>query len=299
MSETKLRMKFGNIEFEIESDPETVEKERKNFLETLPGIISLSSNFIVMDSTKSEIILDKTKLVEENTTNASKVTNININTFINEKGFSTDIDMCIGVIYFMSIYENSNEIDSTRIKDRMKEAKLSLPTNISECIRQATIKGFIQQSGKAENGVKSYYLTTQGEEYVDNYVKKEVKRNIKSKIKHTSKPIESQYCTVTREDLSLEKYPNVNDIQATKDKVMLTMYLICNENKGDYFTVNDLIYIMSNIFNEKVTKDMVSGIFKRNPQFFNKRNVEGNNKITEHKLLSLGNKYVEENILNQ
>lgn len=297
MSETKLRMKFGNIEFEIESDSETVEKERKSFLETLPGIISLSSNFIVMDSQNQSKILDETRLVEDNTT-IPKLADVTINTFIGEKGFATDNDKCLGVIYYMTTYENCNNIDSISLRDRMKEAKLILPQNPSQCFGQLTKKGFIQPNGEIEKGIKYYYLTEEGKNYINTYVKKEKKKSTTIK-RNPSKAIESIYSNLTREDLSLEKYPNVNDIKATKDKIMLTMYLICNENKGEYFTVNDLIHIMSNIFNEKVTKDMVSGIFKRNPQYFNKRNVQGNNKITEYKLLNLGNKYVEKNILNQ
>lgn len=297
MSETKLRMKFSNIEFEIESDSETVEKERKSFLETLPDIISLSSNFIVMDSQNQPKVLDETKLVEDNTT-ILKLTDITINTFINEKGFATDNDKCLGIIYYMTIYENCDNIDSISLRNRMKEARLALPQNLSQCLGQLTKKGFIQPNRELEKKIKCYYLTEEGKSYINTYVKKEKKKSATVKRK-SSKEIESFYSTLTREDLSLEKYPRVNDVKANKDKIMLTMYLICKENKGEYFTVNDLIYIMSNIFNEKVTKDIVSGIFKRNPLFFNKRYVQGNNKITEYKLLNPGNKYVEENVLNQ
>lgn len=295
MSETKLKMKFGNIEFEIESDSETVEKERKSFLETLPGIISLSSNFIVMDSQKQQKVIDETRLIEDDAT-VPKLACVTINTFINEKGFATDNDKCLGVIYYMTTYENCDNIDSNSLKDRMREAKLVLPQNPSQCFGQLTKKGFIQPNGEMEKGIKYYYLTEEGKNYITTYVKKEKKKSPSIK-RSPSKTIESIYATLTREDLCLEKYPNINDIESTKDRIMLTMYLISKENKGEYFTVNDLIYIMSNIFNEKVTKDMVSGVFKRNPHLFNKRNVQGNNKINEYKLLNPGNRYVEENIL--
>lgn len=295
MSETKLRMKFGNIEFEIESDSETVEKERKSFLETLPAIISSSSHFI--ENKKQEILVNETNVIE-GTTNIPKLTNMNINTFISEKGFSTEVDICLGIIYFMDVYENINIVNTNYLKDRMKSAKLSLPKNISQYFVNLTQKGFIQPNGESENGAKCYYITQQGKEYINNYIKKEKKKATGKKT--SSKQIESRYSLITREDLKLELYPNINDLKATKDKVMMIMYIFVQENKGEYFTINDVIFIISKLFNEKVTNDMIKGVFKNRStaQYFNKRNFQGSSKVYEYKLLNQGIKYIEENILN-
>ncbi len=299
MSETKLKMKFGNIEFEIESDSETVEKERKSFLETLPDIISMSSNFVVMNNAKTENTLAEAKIAEENTTNIPRLINININSFFSEKGFATDIDTCLGVIYFMNEYENTDIINTNSLKERMKTAKLVLPKNPSQCFNLLTQKGFIQPNGETENGAKNYYITQQGKDYINTYVKNEKTKTTPKR--SSSKPIESQYSSITKEDLNLDKYPNINEFKSTKDKVMMMMYLFTNENKGEYFTANDIIYLMSNLFNEKVTSDMAKGLFKNKStaQYFNKRSFQGSNKTNEYKLLHSGIKYVEKELLKQ
>lgn len=297
MSETKLRLRFGNIELEIESDSETVERERKSFLETLPSIIPLSSNFIVMDNQNQQKTLDETKLLEDNTTNVPRLVNMNINTFITEKGFSTENDTCLGVIYFMNMYENVDNINTNSLKERMKSAKLVLPRNPSQCIGALTQKGFVQPVGETEKGLKDYYITQQGKDYIDNYVKKEKKKSIGKRT--NSKQIESRYSSVTREDLKLDQYPNINGLKSTKDKVMTTMYIFTKEEKGEYFTVNDVIYVMSNLFNERITNDMAKGLFrnKSTSHYFNKRNSQENSKVKEFKLLHWGIKYVEDEIL--
>lgn len=297
MSETKLRLKFGNMEFEIESDSETVEKERKSFLEALPAIISLSSNFIIVDNQKQSETLDGTKLVEDNATNVHRLPNMNINIFISEKGFSTENDMCLGVIYFMNTYENVDIVNTNSLKERMKSAKLILPKNSSQCFGALTQKGFIQPNGENEKGLKSYYITQQGKDYIDGYVKKEKKKSLGKR--NSSKQIESRYATVTREDLKLDQYPNINELKSTKDKVMTIMYVFAAEQKGEYFTTNDVIYVMSNLLNEKVTKDMAQGLFKNKStsKYFNKRNFQESSKVYEYKLLSIGEKYIEETIL--
>lgn len=297
MSETKLKMKFGNIEFEIESDSETVEKERKSFLETLPGIISLSSNFIVMDSQTQPKALDETKIVEDNISNVPRLTDVNINTFFSEKGFATDNDICLGVIYFMNVYEDTDIINTNSLKERMKSAKLILPKNPSKCFVDLTQKGFIQPNGEVEKNIKNYYITQQGKDYIDSYVKKEKKKSVVKR--NTSKQIESRYSVITKQDLNLEKYPDINELKSTKDKVMMTMYLFSKEDKGEYFTANDIIYIFSKLFNEKLTNDMVSSLFKNKStgKYFDKRNIQDKRKVNEYKLLNIGTKYVEENIL--
>ena len=297
MSETKLKMKFGNIEFEIESDSETVEKERKSFLETLPGIISLSSNFIVMDSQNQQKVLDETRLVEDNTANIPRLANMNINTFISEKGFLTENDICLGVIYFMNLYEDVDIVNTNSLKERMKSAKLILPKNPSQCFGALTQKGFIQPNGEIEKGIKSYYITQQGKNYIDSYVKKEKKKSVVKR--NTSKQIESRYSVITKQDLNLEKYPDINELKTTKDKVMMTMYLFSKEDKGEYFTANDIIYLFSKLFNEKLTNDMVSSLFKNKStgKYFDKRNIQDNRKVNEYKQLNIGTKYVEKNIL--
>ena len=78
------------------------------------------------------------------------------------------------------------------------------------------------------------------------------------------------------------------------------MYIMKDIDKGEYFTINDLKYIISNIFNDKLTDDAIKGVFKNKStaKYFDKRNVENNKKIYEYKMIQSGFSYFEENVIN-
>lgn len=101
--------------------------------------------------------------------------------------------------------------------------------------------------------------------------------------------------------MNLEKYPSIVELKNTKDKIMLMMYIVKDNNLGEFFTVNDIMFIMSKVFNEKITIDMVKGQFKNDAtkMYYDKQLIDGSKKTYEYKLLSIGEKYVRENILNQ
>ena len=101
MNNSKLKIKYGMIEFEIESDPQTIEKERKAFMETLPNIALMARPQIYESEERNSLQVDETKSLPLNNKNISS----NINVFMNEKGFISDIDKCLGVIYFMNIID--------------------------------------------------------------------------------------------------------------------------------------------------------------------------------------------------
>ena len=76
------------------------------------------------------------------------------------------------------------------------------------------------------------------------------------------------------------------------------MYIFTQEKKGEYFSVDEIMSIMTNIFGEKATKDQVAGVFKREPDWFNKVPDETNKKAMKYKMLNKADDFVLE-ILNQ
>ena len=50
---------------------------------------------------------------------------------------------------------------------------------------------------------------------------------------------------------------------STNEKIMLIMYIAHKEGVGDYFSVNDIIFITSKIFNEKLTRDQISSCLRK------------------------------------
>lgn len=297
MNNSKLKIKYGMIEFEIESDPQTIEKERKAFMETLPDIALMAKSQIYDSEEINSLPTEENKTLFL----SSNCISSNINAFMNDKGFSSDIDKCLGVIYFMNIVENVEFIDTVLVKERMKNAKLPIPKSVSVAFNSLTTKGYIQPVMQEEKGLTKYYITDEGKKIVEEYVKKETKtKNTVKNVKNVKKRVETNYSFLTKEMMNLEKYPDFYKLKNSKEKIMLIMYIIKDIDKGEYFTINDLKYIISNIFNDKLTDDAIKGVFKNKStaKYFDKRNVENNNKVYEYKMIQSGFSYFEENIIN-
>lgn len=295
---SKLKIKYGMIEFEIESDPETIEKERKAFLETLPTITVLANNKIYEENNTEVELIDesKVKYLPAQTKNITT----NLNTFLHKKGFSSDIDKCLAVIYFMNEVENVESVNNQIIKERMQKAKLIIPKSISVALNGLTAKGFIQLLEQDGNKGMNYYITQEGIKYIEEYEKKDKKGKSMRKNKTTKKNIANRYSFLTKEMMNLEQYPEFSKLKSSKDKIMLIMYIMKEIDKGEYFTITELEYIISQIFNDKLSTDTIKGVFKNqsSAKYFDKRNVENNNKVNEYKMLQSGFNYFTENNIN-
>ena len=295
MQELKLRLKYGNIEFESEGDPTAVAGEREAFMESLPHIAMMAQ--IQSDNSKNDKTIASTE--EKQIPFYEKKSYSNINSFLNEKGFGSDIDRILGFIYYMVVEENEEFVDSKSVKSRMQNAKSSIPTNIPQSFSALTQRGYIQPIQKQGKGVTKYYITDFGKTFIDEYVKKEIKtvRSGKAPKKVTNK-IETRYDFLTKEMMNLDQYPDYYKL-GSKEKIMLIMYIIKDINQGEFFTVNDLKYIISNIFNDKLTDDTIKGIFKNksSAKYFDKRPLENNKKVYEYKMIQSGFTYFENEIM--
>lgn len=286
------------IEFEIESDPETIEKERKAFLETLPTITVLANNKIYEENNTEVELIDESK-VKYLSAQTKNITT-NLNTFLHEKGFSSDIDKCLAVIYFINEVENVESVNNQIIKERMQKAKLIIPKSISVALNGLTAKGFIQLLEQDGNKGMNYYITQEGIKYIEEYEKKDKKGKSMRKNKTTKKNIANRYSFLTKEMMNLEQYPEFSKLKSSKDKIMLIMYIMKEIDKGEYFTITELEYIISQIFNDKLSTDTIKGVFKNqsSAKYFDKRNVENNNKVNEYKMLQSGFNYFTGNNIN-
>lgn len=301
MNNTKLKIKYGQVEFEIEGDSATVAREREQFLNTLPVLFSTTNKVFSTDRNNINTEINYAENNETKLITKSHALYDNINTFFRDKGFETNNDLCLAVSYFLQECEGVESIDSLCIKERLKKAKMAIPGNISLSINQLTKKGYLQPFDNPDSSIASYYVTTDGKDYIEQFVKKDIgKTNKKTTKKKVTKITESRYSSVNKEMLNLENYPSIIDLQSTKDKIMLLFYIFKDNNIGEYFTVQDVIYVMSNVFNEKITRDMVSGQFKNDSSkmYYDKRNLDGNTRLKEYKLLAYGEKYVKDNILS-
>lgn len=58
----------------------------------------------------------------------------------------------------------------------------------------------------------------------------------------------------------------------------MAMYIVTNEGKGEWFTVEDIINLLINVFGVPADKDKVNGVFKRNKGMFTSEQDPANKK---------------------
>ena len=161
-----------------------------------------------------------------------------------------------------------------------RQPKLS---NIYSFINSNIRKALLLTESEKKDNLKAYRISNDGVNYVENYVPNENSKSRTSVKQKKSKKIESDYLKVSREELNLDKYPSIKEFSKFKDKMILVIYIFSQEGKGTYFTVNDILTIMPDIFGESATRNQIHGVLRRNLTWFN-RKTDGNNH--KYKLLN-------------
>lgn len=288
----KIRIKLGAFEFEAEGDSDTVLRERLAMMESLPTLLSYASSSVqTKESLENDKNIDnKDSFVEKPKMLYTKSQFHTINEFLIQKNFSTVQDISLGMIFYFNVYKEIYIVTSQSLIDLYKEAKIKQPTNPTDILNKLTQKGYLYSNREKINNKLCYEITDSGKKYIENYEPKETSTK-KRKSTRQSKKANSKYNSITREDLNLDKYPLLKEYSNFKDKMLLALYIFSNEEKGEYFSVQDIKYILTEIFKEYVTTDQITGVLSRNATWFNKiKNEETKNQ--EYKLLNNANTYI-------
>lgn len=132
-NQLKVKFKIGNIvEFEAEGKSEDVEKERQEFLsQILPAAISAVEATRVSNVTNEivEIPTSNTPVLE-----LQDMGECSVNEFLNQKGFSKQIDIALGLIYYKEKFCNVIDVNSDELKNYFSEAKIPVPGNVSDVL---------------------------------------------------------------------------------------------------------------------------------------------------------------------
>lgn len=156
------------------------------------------------------------------------------------------------------------------------------------CLNQLAQKGFIIDATDVEQKTpKPYRVSYEGIEYIRNYTPKETseKKSATKPRKQRSKD-KSLYVDINCDELNLTSYPSVRALKDFKEKMMLVLYIVTNEKKGEWFTTEDVLCLLTDIFGEAATKDQVNGVFNRQKMWFKAEKVDG--KSVKRKLLNQG-----------
>ena len=53
------------------------------------------------------------------------------------------------------------------------------------------------------------------------------------------------YVSITADDLNIKNYPAVKSLSSSKEQVVMEMYIVTNEGKGEWFTVEDVTQLLT------------------------------------------------------
>ena len=308
-ADIRVRFEIGDIKFEAEGSADLVERERSIFNETLlPAAIDAivrtrgvtkSTMYIDNSNSNQQAVLtsDSTVVLPERIMSdvSEDFFRTSLASFAKSKGAEAHYDFILCAAYYNEKKNGISSFSSVTIKDLYSDAKKPLPGNLSSSLSELVKKGLIMEDSSAKgSNPKVYVLTLDGEEAVRMMQPTEYKgKKVTSKPRKQRQKTESIYSGINCDDLNLSKYPEVKLLKDFKEKMMLVLYIVTNEEKGEWFTTADVCYLMTEIFGEAATDNQVKGVIKREKRWFKVENVEGNNGLVHRKLLNEGKAFAQ------
>ena len=289
--ESRLMFKIGEIEFKAEGDADVIERERNAFMQfVLPAAVDAVVKTGI--SKGKEVCLDVNEtavpLIEEREIlspiahnegkEEKKYDRMNLASFLQDKGVLSEQDFVLFAAYFDEKKNRKAFFTKEDVDLYYSEARRTKPSNVSMCLNQLAKKGYIMDSNVAEQKVpKPYMLSANGIKFVEEYVPKDKGDNKGTGKRCRKKEVnkKSKYTDLDLDQLNLEKYPSVSDIKNFKDQMILLMYIITEEGKGEWFSTADILCVMTDLFGEPATRDQVNGVFKREKIWFKSEKKDG------------------------
>ena len=248
--------------------------ESKPYIETVPQQSLLEAGHTEVESTSDTVDFSR----------------VSLSSFLKKYGQLTEQDFTLFSAYFDEKKNGNTCFSIEDVKRYYAEARRSLPKNPSMSLNRLAEKGYIMDATTTDEGKsgKCYMLTETGIAFIETYVPKENFREKKprAKVKKSASNISEIYVSITADDLHTKDYPAVKNLSGAKEQVIMAMYIVTNEGKGEWFSVDDVIHLLVNIFEIPADSDKVNGVFKRNKSMFASEHDANNKKALRRKLLS-------------
>jgi hypothetical protein len=297
--ENRVKFKIGEIEFESEGSADVVERERSVFLNMiLPAAVDAivrtrgsmqEAGFVDVSDRQELLPSNSTPSINNAIFNDSDLSRTSLASFIKNYGALNDQDFTLFAAYFDEKKNGALTFSSEIIKKYYEEARRPEYSNNSVLLGQLAKKGLIMDAPNAEvKNPKQYIITADGISYVESYIPKVIsteKKKMPSKAKKAPSKVKSIYSDLCADDLNLKNYPEIKAQNNFKKQMLLVMYIVSNESKGDTFSVLDLQFLMTDVLGLPATADQINGIFKKNRTWFKAEQDPNNKKSIRRKLL--------------
>lgn len=98
---------------------------------------------------------------------------ISLKEFILSKKPKDDVQRTLAIGYFLEKYEEFSRFNSKDLTTAFRSSKEKVPLNVSDKLQMNVKKGHMMDSGEKKDNMKSYVLTSSGEQLVENNFQKE------------------------------------------------------------------------------------------------------------------------------
>lgn len=304
--ENRVKFKVGEIEFEAEGSAEVVERERSIFFNALlPAAVDAivrtrgaektvqyinttkQSELLAESAANTNVILEPTHSFKEN-----DYSRMDLAAYVKNFGTLSEQDFALFSAYFDEIKNGTKYFTKEDLERYYTEARRTMPTNVSMSLNRLAEKGFIMDAVDVEQKIpKPYIVSSEGIGYIQSYKPKEEADKKTAKPRKTHVKVKSSYSQINGDNLNLDKYPEVKTLKDFKEKMMMVLYILTQEKKGEWFTTADVLCLMTDIFGEHANENQVNGVFKREKLWFKAESMEGNKKEVRRKLLNKGMEY--------
>ena len=308
--ENRVRFKIGEIEFEAEGTADVVERERDVFLNKLlpaaveaivrtkvhysqPQYVTKQDKPLLeqIDKTETNNNIDSYTIVETSSQDFSRTS---ISEYIKNFGDVPDQDFVIIAVYFFEKKSGKTiSFTSETIKQYYADARRKPYSNYSGLLAKLANKALIMDDPNAEKKTpKAYILTSSGISYAEDYQPKEnIKKAKTTKSTKTKAKIPSQYSKINVDELNLSKYPDISRFKSFKEQMIMIMYIVTTEGKGEWFSVSDVQCLLTDILGLPASINQINGIFKDNKRWFQSEQDPNNKKAKHKKLLNGGKEF--------
>lgn len=301
--EMSLKFKIGEIEFEAEGSADLIERERSIFFDKLlpfavdaivrthrventtqyvEGVEELKT---LNTSVESGDILEQNSNIPFTTIDLSRTS---LTSFLTNYGNFSEQDFVLFAAYYDEKKNNVRSFTSDNVKQYYVEARRPKYSNFSELLKKLVQKGFIMDDSDAEKKIpKSYILTDNGLKYIENYQPRENEKEKSKILRPQKKNIKksSVYAPLCADDLNLKNYPEIKIQSSFKKQMLLTLYIMAKEGKGESFSIADIQYLMTDMLGLPASADQISGIFRSNKSWFKSELDPDNKRAYKWKLL--------------
>lgn len=300
----RIRIKMGPIEFEAEGDSELIQREREQFFSALPQAARAITPAIVEPPKLPDTSFEMGKPeggVVSTTPRLSAITDAasleSLPSYLNEKNFSTDVEVVMGVAYYLSRVKGVDPSTTKDIENALTDAKQSVPSNVSQCIASNIKKGFLQKCSEKKDGLKTYSVLEKGISWCESYVPTGVEPRKKDGRSRTPRVGRSSpLLDIPLDDLHIENYCKVSGIEKFDEQVLVVMLIYTKEKKIDYFSYGDIVTVFKEKFGLPATKRRVRYVFDTGKTMFDKRTEK---KIASYKLMHSGLQKAEQIVAQQ